>query len=49
MSQETKELINQLLIIPFIKKPTMKVLADAIDSVCDMLVTNQGPDEQGEW
>lgn len=45
MSQETKELINQLLIIPFIKKPTIKVLADAIDSVCDMLVTNQGPDE----
>ena len=42
MSQETKEMIDEQLIIPFIKKQTLKSLGDGIDYLSDKLVTNNG-------
>jgi len=44
MSQETKDLIDENLILPFIKKQTLKSLGDGIDIVCEKLVQNSGAD-----
>ena len=50
ISQETKDLVEQSLIIPFIKKQSLKSLGDGIDVLSDRLVTNQGEnlDEYGQ-
>jgi hypothetical protein len=52
MSQQTKELIDETLIIPFIKKGTLKALGEGIDILSDKLVQN-GNQKEGngseEW
>jgi hypothetical protein len=42
MSQETKDMIDEHLILPFIKKQTLKSLGEGIDYLSDRMVTNQG-------
>jgi hypothetical protein len=44
VSQETKDLIEEHLILPYIKKQSLKSLGDGIDYICDKLVQNSGPD-----
>ena len=50
MSQETKDMIDEHLILPFIKKQTLKSLGDGIDYLSDRMVTNVGEnlDELGQ-
>jgi len=42
VSQETKDLIEENLILPYIKKQSLKSLGDGIDTICDRLVQNSG-------
>lgn len=49
MSQHTKELIDETLIIPFIKKQSLKSLGEGIDILCDKLVQNGDQNEDGSW
>lgn len=42
ISQETKDLVDQALIIPFIKKQSLKSIGDGIDALSESLVTNIG-------
>ena len=42
MSQETKDMIDEHLILPFIKKQTLKSLGEGIDFLSDKMVTNCG-------
>ena len=49
MSQQTKDLIDEDLIIPFIKKQSLKALGDGIDILSDKLVQNGDQSEGGEW
>ena len=50
ISQQTKDLIEESLIIPFIKKQSLKALGDGIDLLSERLVTNAGEnlDEYGQ-
>jgi len=38
ISQQTRELINETLIIPFIKKGTLKTLGEGLDILSDKLI-----------
>jgi hypothetical protein len=49
MSQHTKDLIDETLIIPFIKKQTLKSLGEGIDILSDKLVENGEQNDQGNW
>lgn len=40
VTQEAKDLITSLLIIPYARKPTLKSLGEGIDALADKLVTN---------
>jgi len=42
MSQETKDMIDEQLILPFIKKQSLKSLGDGIDYLSDKMITNTG-------
>ena len=42
MSQETKDMIDEHLILPFVRKQTLKALGDGIDYLSERLVTNSG-------
>ena len=50
MSQDTKDMIDEHLILPFIKKQTLKSLGEGIDYLSDRMVTNFGEnlDEFGQ-
>jgi len=37
MSQETKELIDSCLIVPYLRKQSLKSLGDGLDSLCEKL------------
>jgi len=45
MSQETRDLIDEYLIVPYLKKPTLKVLGDGIDTLSDKLIRSS--EDQG--
>lgn len=40
ITQESKDVIASGLIVPFLRKQTLKNLGECIDSLCDRLVTN---------
>ena len=44
VTEETKDLVEQALIYPFIKKSSLKALGDGIDILSDKLIFNQGED-----
>jgi hypothetical protein len=48
MSQDTKEMIDEHLILPFLKKQTLKALGDGIDYLSERLVSNSG-DEMDQF
>ena len=49
MTQQTKDLIDETLIIPFIKKQSLKALGEGIDMLSDKLVQNGNQNEDGDW
>ena len=48
MSQDTKEMIDEHLILPFLKKQTLEALGDGIDYLSERLVSNSG-DEMDQF
>jgi len=42
MTQETKDVIDQYLVLPYLKKQSLKSLGEGIDYLCDTFVQNGG-------
>ena len=49
MSQVTKDLLDEALVLPFMKSQTLKSLGDGIDFLSDKLVQNTPTQEEWEF
>lgn len=48
MSQESKDLVSSLLLMPFLRKQTLKSIGEGIDALAERLVRYTSDDEDGE-
>ena len=47
MSQESKDLVSSLLLMPFLRKQTLKSIGEGIDALAERLVRYTADDEEG--
>ena len=42
MTRDCREVLDELLVLPFMRKQSLKALGEGIDQLCDRLVLNSG-------